>query len=254
MDGSDGEIPAVPAGPLVSGRFASRLRGGRTTGWALSLPPHLHGRAVADLPLVVVLHGRGAGHATAFRRSGLGLGHVQAALVADGVAPFALASVDGGDTYWHRRADGTDSGAMVLEELLPRLAGRGLGIRRIGVVGWSMGAFGGLHLALIAPQRVRAVGAMSPAIFESFGAATPGSFDDAADLARTTVLGRQDELSDTPLRVVCGLGDRFLGASRRFVDGFADPPPHSFELGDHDTGYWRRVVPGQLRFVVDALT
>ena len=40
--------------------------------------------------------------------------------------PFAVVSVDGGDTYWHRRASGADSDAMVLTELLPMLAMHGL--------------------------------------------------------------------------------------------------------------------------------
>ena len=41
--------------------------------------------------------------------------------VAAGIPPFAVVAVDGGGSYWHKRASGEDSGAMVLDELIPML-------------------------------------------------------------------------------------------------------------------------------------
>ncbi len=51
----------------------------------------------------------------------LGLDRFLAAGVRAGLPPLAIASVDGGTTYWHRRQDGEDAGAMVLEEFVPLL-------------------------------------------------------------------------------------------------------------------------------------
>ena len=41
--------------------------------------------------------------------------------VAAGLPPFAVVAVDGGGSYWHKRASGEDAGAMVLDELIPML-------------------------------------------------------------------------------------------------------------------------------------
>jgi hypothetical protein len=48
------------------------------------------------------------------------------AAVEQGATPFAMASVDGGESYWHARVDGEDAGAMVVDEFLPLLADHGL--------------------------------------------------------------------------------------------------------------------------------
>jgi hypothetical protein len=76
-------------------------------GSTIARPPGEH----RTLPVAVVLHGRGNDHASAFDRDYLGLGAFPAAAVADGVPPFALASVDGGDSYWHARETGEDAAA-----------------------------------------------------------------------------------------------------------------------------------------------
>ncbi len=55
-------------------------------------------------------------------------------------------AVDGGNGWWHRRADGEDSGSMVLNEFLPMLANKGLDTRRVSFIGWSMGGYGALLL------------------------------------------------------------------------------------------------------------
>src|SRR5947199_301181 len=71
------------------------------------------------------------------------LQHFLSAAVKRGTPPFALAAVDGGrDTYWHRRADGDDPQAMLLEEFLPMLTKQGLRTDSFGVTGWSMGGYG----------------------------------------------------------------------------------------------------------------
>jgi hypothetical protein len=62
----------------------------------------------------VALHGFGGDVDAAFE---LGYGDAVAA------TGLALVSVDGGNGYWHARRDGTDSGAMVRDELIPLALG-----------------------------------------------------------------------------------------------------------------------------------
>ena len=94
---------------------------------------------------MVCLHGLGGDHTTPVAQ--LGIDRFLAAAVADGVPRFAVATVDGGTTYWHPRPTGEDAGAMVLDELLPMLRAQGLRTHRLAFQGWSMGGYGALRLA-----------------------------------------------------------------------------------------------------------
>lgn len=248
-DGRDGVVPEVEPGALESGTFASSARR-KDVGWAIARPPG-EGRV---LPVVVALHGRGQDHTAAFRSDRLGLDRFLAAAVADGVAPFAIASVDGDETYWHDRADGDHAGTMVTDEFLPLLEEHDLDTSRIGLIGWSMGGFGVLRFAsLLGADRVPAVAAMSPALWRDFDDSAPGAYDDRADFDATTVMGRQSELDGIAVRVDCGEGDPFYAASKEYVEGFDQRPAGAFALGDHDSGYWRRIAPSVLAFLGNAL-
>ncbi|GAA3524301.1 alpha/beta hydrolase [Nocardioides daeguensis] len=252
-DGPDGVVPHVRGGEPVSGSFVSAARKGATCGWSIATPWGGRFTDGPGPPVVVVLHGRRNDHASAFARSYLALDRFLAAGIADGMPPVAIASVDGGDTYWHARRSGEDAGAMVVDEFLPLLAQRGLDTSRIGLLGWSMGGFGALHLTPALGDAVKAVGVMSPALWHRYDDTSPGAFDDAADFARMTVFGRENTLADVPLRVDCGTGDPFYAATRDFVRDLPERPAGGFSRGDHDIGYWRRVVPKQLRFLAEAL-
>ncbi len=249
LDGGEGTAPDVAPATVEWSTFRSRARG-RRVGWALARPA----TAAGVLPVVVALHGRGQDHTTAFRRTRLALDRFLTDAVDRGVPPFAIASIDGDESYWHDRDNGDRAGTMVVEELLPLVAERGVDTTRVALTGWSMGGFGALHLArTLGPERVAAVAAMSPALWHRYDDTAPGAYDDAADFERVTVMGRQSDLDGIAVRVDCGKGDPFFSACRDYVEGFERRPAGRLQLGDHDSGYWRRIAPGVLRFLGEAL-
>jgi enterochelin esterase-like enzyme len=238
-------VPDVATGPMVSGSFDSRYR--RTkVGWALSYPPGF--AAGARLPVLVVLHGRGADHSDAFDAS-LHLDRFQAQAVRDGVRPFAIAAADGGDhEYWHPRRDGDPAG-MVVHEFLPLLGRRGLDVRRIGLLGWSMGGYGALYLAsVLRARRVAVMVAESPAIWHHGYQSVAGAFDDAADWQAHSIWHQQRALGGIALRIDCGASDGFAPVTRDLRAQLQPRPAGGIEAGRHDSTYWRRLAPAQLRF------
>jgi enterochelin esterase-like enzyme len=248
LNGDDGFVPDVEAGPVEEGSFVSSARGGVETGWALLRPPGVAG----PLPLVVALHQLGADHAT-LTSARMALDRFLAAAVADGVPPFAIASADGGRTYWHPRPSGEDAGSMITEELLPMLGERtDLDLGRIGFLGWSMGGYGSLRLGgQLGRDRVAAVAAVSPALWTDPDDASKDGFEDSAEYEQFTVFGRQEDLDGIAVRVDCGTGDPFYRSVEAYVDGFPDDADltNSFEPGGHDAGYWRRMLPAELAFL-----
>lgn len=256
LNGADGTIPDVTPGPLVEGSFVSRARGGRATGWTLAMPPpglpeRPQGPREAPLPVLVELHGMGGDHRASFGGA-LGLEYFLAAEVARHGRRFAIASVDGGDSYWHPRPDGEDAGAMVLDELLPMLAEHGVDVSAVAFGGWSMGGYGALRLAsVLGSERCRAVAAISPGLWLDASDASRTGFVDADEYREFTVLGRQRELDGIAVRVDCGTGDPFYRAARHYVAGFPRNAGvvSDFEPGGHDLGYWRRMAPARLAFV-----
>lgn len=248
LNGPAGQVPDVQT-TLVDGRFFSKKRRA-DVGWRIAYPAGL--RAGAAVPVLIALHGRGSDHDQLLGH-GVGLDHF---LAADPSLQFAIAAIDGGESYWHPRRSGEDAGAMVIEEFLPLLAEQGLLTDRVALFGISMGGYGALRLAgILGPKRVAAVVAVSPALFSSAGDTAPGSFDDAEDFAEHDVTGRQSELNGTAVRVDCGNGDPFKPAVENYRRGFGDDhePAGGFEPGTHNDAYWRRMAPEQLRFVGEHL-
>ncbi|MFW3114425.1 hypothetical protein MHAE_11726 [Mycobacterium haemophilum DSM 44634] len=223
----------------LTGSFISAARGGVKTNWVVALPPGKTG----VLRPVIALHGKGS---NADMMLDAGVEGTLAQLIKAGRPPFAVVGVDGGDTYWHRRASGVDSGAMVLDELLPMLSSMGMDTSRVGFLGWSMGGYGALLLgARLGPSRTAGICAISPALFTSFTGSTPGAFDSYDDWVQHSVVGLP-ALSSIPLRVDCGTSDRFYFATRQFVNQLKTPPAGSFSPGGHDISYWREQLPGEL--------
>ena len=230
--GRCGDAPAPPAASVTVQRLTWQSARRRARVTATVVPP-AEGRSPRGLPVVVALHGSGESGASAVET--LALDHYLPDAVANGgVPPFVLVAVDGGpDSYWHPRADGDDPIGMIVEELLPRMRGRGARTDRVGAIGWSMGGYGALVLTRrLGARRVAAVVASSPALFPSYQdarSANPRAFD------------------GVPLRVDCGTSDPFADAVRGFRDRVR--PEGSLSGGCHDGAFWRTRLRPQLAFL-----
>lgn len=247
--------PGTPENPrptVVTGSFPSPHMRTRTVEFAISYPA---GFAPGEgLPVVLALYGRGDTYRTALAPGELDLVAQQSGAVnsVPNVTPFAIATVEAGPAaYWHDRSDGRKVQAMILGELLPELARRGLRTERIGLLGWSMGGYGALLLAeRLASATVAAAAVFAPALFNSYRHASPVAFDSAADFAANDVPVGVAKLTGIPVRIVCGKQDPFYDQVRKFV-----ALPHqpavvtSFGSGGHDFGYWRTQTAAQLQFI-----
>ena len=240
--------PAPTAAPTyVSGSFVSAARGGVDTNWAIARPPGQTG----SLRPVIALHGKGA-DAAQVMAGGVEQGLAQA--VTAGLPPFAVVAVDGGGSYWHKRASGEDSGAMVRDELIPILSSEGLDTSRVAFLGWSMGGYGALLLGgRLGPAHTAAICAVSPALWTSSGAAAPGAFDGADDYAANSVWGLP-ALGSIPIRIDCGNSDPFYSATQQFIAQLPTPPAGGFSPGGHDGGFWSSQLPAELTWIAPLLT
>jgi len=202
-----------------------------------------HGR-----PLLVFLHGRGATPGETLGDAFLaGLRRLGAR------APVVLLP-DGGDhSYWHDRAEGA-WGSYVLHEAIPAALTRsGANPHRVAIGGISMGGFGALDLARIAPRRFCAVGGHSAALYLR-GSDTPdGAFDDLADFQRHDLVAfaRSGSPYRAPLWLDVGTKDPFRGADTAFAHELqADGAKPSFHVwpGSHGPTYWDAHLARYLRF------
>jgi S-formylglutathione hydrolase FrmB len=241
------EPPPTAAPTYVSGSFVSAARGGIATNWAIARPPNQTG----PLRPVIALHGKG-GDASSVMAGGVEGGLAQAAEA--GIAPFAVVAVDGGGSYWHKRASGEDTSAMVLDELIPMLSAQGLDTSRVAFLGWSMGGYGALLLgARLGPARTAAICAVSPALWTSSGGTAPGAFDGADDYAANSVWGLP-ALGSIPIRIDCGNSDPFYSATKQFIAQLPTPPSGGFSPGGHDGAFWSSQLPADIAWMAPLLT
>ncbi len=240
--------PAAQAAPtMVTGSFDSAARGGKTTNWAIARPPD----QTKALRPVIALHGLG-GSASRVMDGGVEQGLAQA--VNAGLPPFAVVSVDGDGSYWHKRASGEDCGAMVLNELIPLLDTQHLDTSRVAFLGWSMGGYGALLLGgRLGSARTAAICAVSPALWLSPGAAASGAFDGADDFSANSVFG-MPALASIPIRVDCGDSDPFYAATKQFIAQLPNPPAGGFSPGGHNPGFWSSQLPAELTWMAPLLT
>jgi S-formylglutathione hydrolase FrmB len=231
-----------------TGQFVSAFRPGTATYWSLAAPDLPPGGSQPELPVAVFLHGRGGDHSVLLE--GLAGAEALQRHLAGGGAPFALAAVDGGDTWWHRRADGTDTQAMLVQEFAPHLGRLGYDLGRIGLFGLSMGGFGALLLASQGRlPGVRAVAAMSPAVWKAYDPRLEGAFDGPADFAAHDVFALRPALAALPKRIDCGTGDDLAATVRDYRAGLPGAVEGGFQPGGHDDSYWRSILPEVLAFM-----
>ena len=218
-------------------------------GYVVAYPPGIDAGSPAMLaaaPVLVCLPGRGRTPEEVVRgRMHFG-DYVADAVERRGVAPFVVAAVEGGDTYWHERASGDDAMAMLAGEFIPFVR-EDLGIGGpMAIMGWSMGGYGALRAAELQPQRFCAVCAVSPALWRSFDDGVGDAFDSAEDFAANDVYAGADELRGLPVRLDCGRQDPFYAADAAFAEELPEPPAGGFGPGGHNEDYWSRVAPAEI--------
>lgn len=180
----------VVVGAIVAASLQQNRHGAKVVRW--SLDSALLKRSLEEVgvrpagggrrPLLVLLHGRGDTPDELLDDQ-----------LFDGLAKLGprapdVAILSGGDhSFYHDRGDGP-WGSYVLREAIPQAVERlGADPRRVAIGGPSMGGYGALLAAARAPGRFCAVGAHSPAVWSSAGAADDDAFDDPEDFARNDV-------------------------------------------------------------------
>jgi pimeloyl-ACP methyl ester carboxylesterase len=270
LDGACGSEPPAITGPLPRRQvesFFSEYRH-REVQMVTLIPAGAAG--TRELGVVVALHGAGGGAVSMANLVGPAMTRAK-------VARFVTICVDGGDTYWHKHADGDDPVGMIVHEVLPRALAAGLSVGRIGITGLSMGGYGALLLAErfaagsgTAPSvaagsgtapSVAAVAALSPAIFPSYASARASngaSFDSPADFNRNNVLADLEALRHVPAWIACGADDPFQPQTSQVLTRLAAltgrPVPGGILSGCHDDAFWNRNMPAALQFIGAQLT
>lgn len=253
---------AIPTDGLTFVTVKSRaLR--RRADVTLYVPPAASG--VADLPIVILLHGVYGSHwAWALK----GRAHLTAArLIAAGQLP-PVALLMPSDGLW---GDGSgyvahvdhDAERWIIDEI-PALACQmveGCSSQSpLLMAGLSMGGFGALRLAGKYPHRVAAAASLSAvtdaAQFDALIEEARVDWSTAA--ADGSVLAALASSVDSlpPLRIDCGLDDPYLGANRSLhhalqragiTHRYAEAP------GGHDWTYWASTLEHTLRFFGEVL-
>lgn len=256
--------PAIAATGLDFVTVKSRALG-RRADVTVFVPPAAQN--VADLPIVVLLHGVFGSHwAWALK----GAAHLTAArLITEGALPpvALLMPSDGlwGDGSGYVAHAREDAERWIIDEV-PTLAREvidGCSARSpLLVAGLSMGGFGALRLAGKYRQRITAAAALSAmtdvAQFDqlieestSGWSATPADRSVLAVLTETT-----DNGPLPPIRFACGRDDPYLDANRelhRALQRAGVAHQYAEEDGDHDWTYWADALDGTLRFFGDVL-
>ncbi|WP_436501141.1 alpha/beta hydrolase [Actinokineospora sp. HUAS TT18] len=229
-----------PPRPVVTQQVQSAARG-RSVELVIMRP---EGVDQAELPVCLALHGRGAS-AQSFVE--LGVPAMLTAAVAQGVPPFAVAALDGGDSYWVAADPADDPQRMLAEEVPGWLTAAGLKPPS-AVMGISMGGYGALNYARAVPG-LGAVVAISPALFASWNdARVRNVFSGRAQWEATEPLRHTESLKKDALAVWCGSGDPFAPVARQLI---AKVKPETAVIGPgaHDVAYWTKILPDVLAFV-----
>ncbi|MFC6160617.1 hypothetical protein [Kribbella jiaozuonensis] len=91
------------------------------------------------------------------------------------------------------------------------------------------------------------VGALSPALYRKYDDVQAGAFDGPEDFDRSQVFGRAESFRDVAVRIDCGRDDPFAPAANELRSQLHAAGGQ--QTGAHTPGYWRRMLPDQLRFL-----
>jgi hypothetical protein len=202
-----------------------------------------------------MLHGYGADHTDALS----GMSPAEAVALRVGgrpLGPMALVTVDGGGGYWHPHP-GDDPLTMLVVELIPMCRSWGLGraAQGVGAMGISMGGYGALLMAERFPGLVRAVAAISPAVWTTYAeahGANPGAYRSAEDFMDNDVVTHAGALRGLPVRLASGLDDPFQPGVRALA---AELPRAAvaFSKGCHTGPFFLAQEPPSLAFLASHL-
>ena len=197
-------------------------------------------------PLLVFLHGRGSPP-----DSNLTQPLFDTLRALGPRAPDVLLANGGDHGYFHDRKDrrwATEILRAAIPGALKRAHADG---HRIAIGGISMGGFGALELARLAPHEFCAVGAHSAALWFHAGDTAPGAFDDASDFARHDLIRFASErhIYRTPVWIDVGRDDPFASADEALArDLRAHGTRVTFHLHGGGHGGWRARMPQYLRW------
>jgi S-formylglutathione hydrolase FrmB len=196
------------------------------------------------LPVCLALHARGA---NAREFLDLGIPEMLDAAVAEGVKPFAVVAVDGGETYWVSKDPADDPQKMLREDLSNWMSNRGFAIAPFAVMGISMGGYGALNYART-PGLARCA-AISSAMFSTWNdAKTRNAFANEAHWQATEPLLNVATITSPEVGIWCGASDPFINEVRQYVTK-SQPKVAAISPGGHDDAYWKRILPEVIRFI-----
>ena len=202
--------------------------------------------AASAAVVLYCLHGRGGSRRDAF--DGIGVHR----FIAERGLPWGAASLDGGETFWHKRQDGSNTQRDLIEGLMPFVRTKAPAAKAV-VIGWSAGGFGAVLAMLQHPDEFVAAVGSGPSFWTSFASAAAGAFDDEADFAANDVLADAQQLTGKAVRVDCGDDDPFADGVRdlqRRVPSIEG----GVRSGFHEDASWRSYLPDQLDFIARHLS
>src|SRR6266542_4822334 len=208
---------------LACGSGATTTRGGRVVHFTIeSRFVHRSLRQTAFIPsgagqrgLLLFLHGRGSSP------DDLLWSELFAGLRRLGRrAPIVLLANGGDHSYYHNRRDGGWRSYLMREVIPAALKKLDADTRRVAIGGVSMGGFGALNLARLAPGRFCAVGGHSAALWLRGADSPVGTFDDAEDFVHNDVIGAARGRSPytAPVWLDVGTDDPFRSADTRLAE------------------------------------
>jgi len=248
---------------------------GHPLGFVLYLPPD-YDEGRDKLPVVYLLHG-----AAASAIDWVDQGHVQEIadrlIATHHLPPVIIVMPEGGPNSWYMDAptDGSGNVATAIERDLPAYVEHGWRARtdRRGraIAGYSMGGYGALRFALMAPERYAAAAAMSGAFWTQVTPDTQfddhiqrifdGAFGRPFDARRfvaanpmTLAASMHHEGPVPAIYLTCGRQDRYhldreQSVMAQRLAAMKIPVETALTPGDHDWDTWSNALPAVLQFL-----